>query len=219
MPYKIVVYKNNKKEKILFKSSKLTGLKNKFLSLIKNNEVLIPKRIVSSGKIKPVKYELMVLESKDVSKGEIVVRDHMGKIIRDREIEPGWLILDRSNWKVEETFSVFGKKSRMNCLEIVKELLLPNRIPKQVSCVLNKLIIEDDNDHMEIITCKDRYECGRLHDTLKDLCINFNVKSIIFFGKSTPENRSRLYPKILKFTGWKKARVYRSCTKTSRSFI
>lgn len=219
MSYRIVRYKNGKKEKILFKSSKLNGIKNKFLSLVRNNEILIPKKLVNNKKLKPVKYELLLMESKEVSKGEIVVRDYLGKIIRNREVEPGWLVLERSDWKVEETFSVFGKKDRMNCLEIVKQLLLPNKVPKQVCCVLNKLVIEDDNDHMEIITCKDMYECGRLHDTLKDVCTNFNVKSIIFFGKSTPENRSRLYPKILKFTGWKKARVYRTCTRTSRFIV
>lgn len=216
MSYRIVRYKNNKKEKIIFKCNKLTEVKHKFLSLIKNNEVIIPKKIVNSGKLKKVKYELVLLESKNVSKGEIVVRDYLGKIIRNREIELGWLILDRSNWKVEEDYTVFNRKKRMTCLEIVKELVLPNKVHKQIYCVLNKLVIEDDNEHMEIITCKNRYECGRLHDALKDICINFNIKSIIFFGASTLENRVRLFPKIVKFTGWSMDRVYRTSTRTQK---
>lgn len=213
MSYRIVLYNNGKKQKIIFKSNNLGGIKTKYINMIKHNEVIVPKKIVNNKKFRPVNYELMLLESKEVSKGEIVVRDRMGKIIRDREIDRGWLLLERSNWKLEETFKVFGKKNRMNCVQIVKQILLPNKIHKQVCCVLNKIIIEDDNDHMEIITCKNVYDAGRLHDALQDICKKFEIKSIMFFGKSTPENRSRLYPKILKKTGWKKSRVYRTSTR------
>jgi hypothetical protein len=213
MSYKIVLYRNGKKDKNIFKSDKLNGIKIKYINMVKHNEVMIPKRLVNNEKLKPVNYELILMESKDVSKGEIVVRDYMGKIIRDREIEPGWLVLERSNYKVEETFTVFGRNKRMTCIEIVKELLLPNKLPKQVYCLLNKLVIEDDNDHMEIITCKNEYESGRLHDVLRDVCRKFEVQSIIFFGRANYETRSRIYPKILKFTGWKGNRVYRRTTR------
>lgn len=213
MSYRIVLYNNGKKQKIIFKSNNLGGIKTKYINMVKHNEVIVPKKIVNNKKFKSVNYELLLLESKQVSKNEIVVRDRVGKIIRDREIESGWLILERSNWKVEETFKVFGRDDRMNCVQIVKQILLPNKVYKQVYCVLNKLIIEDDNDHMEIITCKNKYDSGRLHDALQDICKKFEVKSVIFFGKSTPENRSRLYPKILKKTGWKKSRVYRTSTR------
>lgn len=213
MYYRIVLYNNGKKQKIIFKSNSLGGIKTKYINMIKFNEVIIPKKLVNNKKFKPVNYELILLESKEVSKNEVVVRDRMGKIIRDREIEPGWLILERSNWKVEETFKVFGIKDRLNCMEIVKKLLLPNKKPKQVCCVVNKLIIEDDDEHMEIIVCKNKYDSARLHDALQDICKKFEVKSIMFFGRSTPENRSKLYPKILKKTGWKKDRVYRGSTR------
>ena len=213
MSYRIVLYRNGKKNKIIFKSDKLNGIKTKYIHMIKHNEVIIPKKLINNLKFKPVTYELLLMESKDVSKGDIVIRDSMGKLIRDREIEPGWLILERSNWKIEETFKVFGKDNRMDCVQIVKQLLLPNKTPKQVYCVLNKLIIEDDDEHMEIITCKNEYESGRLHDALRDICKKFEVQSIVFFGKATPENRSKIYPKILKITGWKKYRVYRKSTR------
>jgi hypothetical protein len=216
MSYKIVLYNNGKKRKILHKSNDFNNIKAKFLSMVKKNEVLIPKRLVNSGKLKKVNYEILLLESGEVSKKEIVVRDRMGKIIRNREIESGWFILERENWKIEEKYTVFGRKKQMTCMEIIKELLLPNKVPKQVCCVLNKLVIEDDNDKMEVITCKDRYECGRLHDTLMDVCRNFNVTSIIFFGKATLVNRSRLFIKICDYTGWTMDRVYRSCTRTQR---
>jgi|694.fasta_scaffold00011_49 hypothetical protein len=216
MPYKIILYNNGKKCKLFHKSTNLNNVTLKFSNMVKNNEVIIPKKLVNSKKLKPVHYELMLLESKDVSKGEIVVRDSLGKIIRNREIEPGWLIIDRVNWKVEETFKVFRKKDRMTCLEIIKQILLPNKTPKQVCCVLNKLIIEDDKDHMEIITCKNYYECGRLHDTLQDVCKNFNIKNIMFFGKSTLENRSELYPRIMKVTGWTRDRIHRTSTRTTK---
>jgi hypothetical protein len=213
MSYKIVLYKNGKKDRVFFKSDKLNGIKNKYIHMIKNNEVIIPKKLINNLKLKSVNYELILMESKDVSKGDNVVRDHMGKIIRDREIESGWLVLERFNYKVEENFKIFGKDKRMTCVEIVKQLLLPNKVPKQVYCVLNKLIIEDDNDKMEIITCKNESESGRLHDALRDICKKFEVQSILFFGRATPENRSRIYPKILKVTGWKKYRVYRKSTR------
>jgi len=213
MSYRIVLYNNSKKQKIIFKSNSLGGIKTKYINMVKHNEVIVPKKIVNNKKFKSVNYELILLESKEISKKEIVVRDMFGKIIRNREIEPGWLLLERSNWSVEETFKVFGKEERLSCVQIVKQILLPNKVHKQVCCVLNKLIIEDDNDHMEIITCKNKHDSGRLHDALQDICKKFEVKSIMFFGKSTPENRSRLYPKILKKTGWKKSRVYRTSTR------
>ena len=213
MSYRIVIYKNNVRVKILGRSRVLKNIEDKFSDLIKYNEVIIPKKIVNNKKLTPANYELMILESKEVSNGDSIVRDRFGRIIRNREIEPGWLIVDRVNWEVEDTFKVFNYKERFTCKDIVKKLLLPNLSPKQICCVLNKLIIEDDNDNMEVITCKNEFECGRLHDTLSDICKNFKVKSILFFGKSTPENRSRLYPKILKVTGCKKSRVYRTSTR------
>jgi hypothetical protein len=213
MSYKIVLYKNGKRGKVLLKSNSLEDIKNNYLNMVKKNEVLIPKKIVNSVKLKSVTYELILLESKKVSKGDVVVRDRFNRIIRDREIEPGWLILERSNWKIEETFKVFRRKERLNCIQILKEVILPITTPKQICCVVNKLIIQDDDDNMDIIVCKNEYECGRLHDTLMDICKKFKLQSIIFFGKSGPHMKSLLYKKIEKVTGWSTDRVYRGCTR------
>lgn len=213
MSYRIVLFNNGKKSKVIHKSKNLGALKNKYIALIRNNEVIIPRKYVVNQKLKSVNYELMLLESKDVSKNEVVVRDMMGKIIRNREVDPGWLALEKTQWKVEETFKVFGRTDRLTCTQIAKELLLPNKVYKQVYCLLNKLIIEDDNDHIEVITCKNRYDAGRLHDALQDITINFGITSAVFFGAATPENRSELYPKLMKFTGWSKMRLYRNSTR------
>jgi hypothetical protein len=65
MEYRIIIVRNNKKKKLLFKGNDKEYAYKKYKNLLKTNRVLFPKKHNNYLKNKPVKFELLLVKEKE----------------------------------------------------------------------------------------------------------------------------------------------------------
>ena len=71
---------------------------------------------------------------------------------------------------------------------------------KQAIVVHNKLVIYNE-DHFDMVLCKNIEEAQRLHHTLARIAKKQKIKSILFMGTASKANIGRMYDVIVENTG------------------
>lgn len=219
MEYQIVLTKNRKLRKILYRCRTNETAINKFNEFIKDNVVHFPQKFVNYRKITPVKYELILIKERTPEDKNRMVKNGYGKLVEEKSGNPKWVIINRVPYNIEETFWVFGHdhlKDRFDIKRIIKELLLKDirkkRFTMQIIVVHNKLILQGDDD-IEIIFCKNKEDAIRLHDALLGAANTTRMDKLLFLGVAGEKMISELYIKIQEKTGWKMKRVRRPSTR------
>lgn len=214
MEYVIGVYDTEgQKYKIYGKRKTLDSAKNLYQKTIDNNVVYFERTLLNkNNKHKELKFYLYLLKEREDNDEKVVVRDSLGRLVKEKFKDEKYSIIDRVDFKIEETFFVFGHRERLTFKEIIKKLLMNNTRTKYVFFLLNKLVIED-YDNMEIIVCKNKKESRKLHDQLFEFFRFNGIKRGIFMNELKKENRKRVYEDIKKKTGWKTPRLYRNSTR------
>jgi hypothetical protein len=215
MRYKIIITKDGKKKKVLYEGSNEKIAKQKYFTTKDNNKVLLPKKNNAYKKIKPVLYELLFLKEKMENDTSYFDRDELGRTIPIYIKSDKWTLVHKSEYFIEEKFSVFGYKERMDIKKILKMFVLnktkEDKI-KQINYINNKLLIHQNYD-FDIIVCKNVYDTKRLYKTLIDFCDTNNVKNILFTGSINRKNRTKTYKRIVEKTGWTFNKTYRTSTR------
>lgn len=218
MEYRVILTKNKKLRKILYKCRSNEFAINKFRQIIKENNVSFPQKFVNYRGIIPVKYELLLIKERDENDKNRIVRNEYGKLVEEISGNDKWVIIDRVPYQIEETFWVFGYnplKNRFDIKKIIKEILLKNIRKKnftmQIIVVQNKLIFQS-YDELEIIFCKNKADAIRLHDALMEAAITTRMDKLLFFGLAGDKMIGELYVKIQEKTGWKMKHVRRPST-------
>ena len=124
MQYRIIITANNKKKKILQKSNDLNTIKKKYFKIKDKNKVLYPKQTSAYLKTKPVKYEIILMKKWGKNDIPFVDRDILGRTIEVKDTTKKWTILHKDEYYYEETFTVFGQDKRLNCIEIIKLIIM-----------------------------------------------------------------------------------------------
>jgi hypothetical protein len=216
MEYRIIITKDNKKKKVLYKGKQLHNAKSKFFSLVDKNVVLFPKEHTAYRKTKPVKYEIILMKEREDGDLEYTDRDELGRTTPITTKTNKWTIVEKRPYQYEEKVSVFGYDNRMTIKEVIKYIFMPNimgkGIVKQVNFIFNKVLIWHGSE-FDIITCKCTKDAKRFHNTLRDFCENQNITNVIFSGHVSKRNRSNLYETIVEKTGWKIEKLYRNSTR------
>tara|TARA_R110002110_G_C13416577_1_gene714090 strand:+ start:767 stop:1471 length:705 start_codon:yes stop_codon:yes gene_type:complete len=214
MQYRIIITANNKKKKILQKSNDLNTIKKKYFKIKDKNKVLYPKQTSAYLKTKPVKYEIILMKKWGENDIPFVDRDILGRTIEVKDITKKWTIIHKDEYSYEETFTVFGQDKRLNCIEIIKSILMKKQktvVIKQVNYIENKLLIHQDND-FDVVLCKCPKDSERLYKILKEFTEKNKIKHIMFTG-SVKLSKTETYKMIVEKTGWKRNKVYRTVTR------
>lgn len=218
MEYRIVLTKNKKLRKILYKCRTNEAAINKFREFIKNNKVLFPQKFVNYKGIVPVKYELLLIKERTPEDKNRIVKNQYGKLVEEKSKNEKWVIIDRVPYQIEETFWVFGhhpQKDRFDITRIIKEILLKDirkhKFTMQIIVVHNKVIFQSGED-MEIVFCKNKKDAIRLHDSLLEAANSTRMDKLLFLGVASDKMISELYIKIQKKTGWTMKHVRRPST-------
>jgi hypothetical protein len=214
MKYLVGVYDSEgNRYKIYGTRSRLETAKNLFDKTVSNNVVFFERTTLNkNNKHKKVKFYLYLLKEREKNDEATVVRDGLGRLIKEKFKDERYTILDRIDFKIEETFLVFGFKGRLTFKEILKKLLMNTTRMKYVFFLLNKLIIEDYDD-FNIVICKNKKEARLLHDKLSEFFKFNKIKRGIFMNELNKKNRGRIYEEIKRKTGWKLPRIYRNSTR------
>ena len=216
MEYRIIIVRNNKKKKLLFKGLDKDYAYKKYKSLLKTNKVLFPKKHNNYKKNKPVKFELLLVKEKEENDTKYYIRNSVGEPVETTIKSDKWSIMAKSEWLYEETFMVYGHKNRMDTREVIKNILMKEVYKKNtvkiINYIFNKLMIHKDDD-FDIITCKCIADAKRLYELLQEFCIKQKLKKFLFTGAVRKRNRSEMYDRIIRKTGWKIDKLYRTTTR------
>jgi hypothetical protein len=214
MEYVIGVYDSEgQKYKIYGKRKQMDTAVKLYQKTIDRNTVYFERNTLNRcNKHKELRFYLYLLKEKTEGDEETVVRDSMGRLIKEKFKDEKYTIVDKVEFKIEETFLVFGFKGRLTFKDIVKKLLMNSTRTKYIFYLLNKLVIEDYDD-IQIVICKNKKQSRLLHDKLLQFFKYNGIKRGIFMNELNKNNRKRIYDEIKNKTGWKPSRIYRNSTR------
>ena len=212
--YQIILTENDKKVKTLYTYNREYDALYRFTN-VSNKEVLFPKKQVYKNKVlTEVNYHVLLLKKRGDGDKGITIRDKYGKLLETFTGDSDWVVLGRSEYNMEEQFSVTGANRKLNLQEIINYVLLSklsDKNPKQVVILNNKIVVEGIT--LNMITCKDVNEAVRLYNKIRVHCYDNKVKNIIFFGSVPKQNKKEWYKKIHEQTGVGYNRLYRNCSR------
>lgn len=214
--YKIIIAKNNRRIKTIKTYKYPKACFNKFeLLMEQSNNVVIPKRFNTHNGLHLAKYYLICLKwANKKSDDPFLYKNEWGVTEKIQLKDKNWKIIKVHPWNFEETFYVYGKKGRLNCLEIYEQCLLPQiHYFTQIVKYFNKIVI-DDGDFLEVILCKNEMDCQLLYQKLYTFAQHQNLSSLLFVGDASFDTRKALRDRLIKFTGLNVQEFYRKVSKS-----
>lgn len=216
--YRVILTKNGEYKKTLHRCQTRETSFIRFRALIEENKkIMFPKENVNYNEIKKVDYKICVI--KDTEEGDKfrILRDSFGKLYEEKPLGD-WTILADSEYKIEETFWLFGKnpkKDRVTIHDIIKLLMVgvyKKQMTKQIIVVYNKLVIYNE-DQFDMVICKCMDDAQRLHHTLAKAARANKLKNLLFMGTASQASISRMYDLIKEKTGWPIQKIWRTTTR------
>lgn len=222
--YQIILTNNGKQTKVLAHSKSEIDIMEKFNTLkCESEEVSFPVRHTNNDGINKSEYEIFVIKKKEKRNENNIIplKNYYGSIIDYTTNNKKWIILDRENYDLEETFWVFGYdkfKDRKNFKWILNNILYTdiniNNI-KRVIVFQNKLLVESSY-RMDMVLCKNGSDCIRLYNELQKEVFKEKLDKFIFFMGDgfNSKLKKTWYEKMEKLTGWNHRQLNRKALKT-----
>lgn len=222
--YQIILTNNGKQTKVLAHSKSEIDIMEKFNTLkCESEEVSFPVRHTNNDGINKSEYEIFVIKKKEKRNENNIIplKNYYGSIIDYTTNNKKWIILDRENYDLEESFWVFGYdkfKDRKNFKWILNNILYTdiniNNI-KRVIVFQNKLLIESSY-RMDMVLCKNGSDCIRLYNELQKEVFKEKLENFIFFMGDgfNSKLKKTWYEKMEKLTGWNHRQLNRKALKT-----
>jgi hypothetical protein len=212
--YKLVLYENDNKLKVLYNYSRRKDATYRLKSLT-SKKVSLKKEVVYKNKeLKEVSYRILLTKKREEGDKSVIVRDGYGKILEKIMNDPNEVVISVSDYEIEEQYSVTGANRKLSASEILKNVLL-NKISekntKQVLMLNNKLII--DSLVINMVTCKNVHEVIRLYNYLRKLCWDKSIPNVVFFGEVHKQDKGLWYKRIHEQTGVSYNRLYRKISR------
>ena len=237
--YQIILTENKKQIKYIGSFRSIESTEKAFLKLIDNNskEIHFPVKYINSGKkIKEVEYELLILklETDNESQNDIhLLMNNIGKYVQTevndryddtskygKQNKKKYSVYDKASYNIEEKFWVYGFHpyyQRQTADDIfnmfIKNFKGKHTYLNKITCFKNKLLIEDDNEDMNMIICKNANDCVRLYTYLEDKAKENKIKYILWNGIYFKSMVPIWVRKIQKLTNWNYTKIMRSSTR------
>lgn len=191
-----------------------------------DEKVIFPAKITGDLYLKNSNYEYLLLE-KITDPDELgkpsILRNEFGKLVEQRTNNEEWRILDKFQYKKEETFYMYGISPTSWKERKTFDWIYANKVIngieskfdfKRVIILFNKIVIKDDNNNMEIVFCKDESDAVRFYNLLEQWVKRDKIKQVLFLGSygEDDEKREKLAKEIMELTGWKRKKVVMKTT-------
>jgi hypothetical protein len=207
MNYLVVLFKNKERKKIINKFQTFERCNEFYNNLLKNNEsVIFDKKIENA---KDCVFELGLLEKTDSNFDSLFVKDNMGRQVKVEIDDPEYKIIKISNYKLEEMLFDVSLNKKISVDFFIKKYLPKNSI-KLVSCLNNKIVLQNDND-VNLFSLKNEFESERFLMSLSNYMISQNRSDTILVSESSKEQKKYLYD-LLNGMGIDKKILYRKST-------
>jgi hypothetical protein len=214
---------NGKQTRVLGHSKNESEMVNKFRMLTLNSELVsFPTRYVNSNGIKKSDFEIFLIKKKTSKKDNAIIplRDYYGSITEFKTDNDDWVILNRENYEIEESFWVYGfdkVKDRKDYKWILNNIIYKDNNINNIKRIIvfqNKLLIESQ-EKMDMVLCKNKSDCIRLYNSIQtDVLKDKMGKTIFFMGDGFNSSlKKSWYEKMEKLTGWTRRKLNRNSLK------
>ena len=211
--YKIILCRNGVQSNFIGKYKTSEAAYEKFNELKQENEkVIFPALLIGlNGKheIENLIEEYLLIEQNDDENS--LLRNEYGKLVEQKLNISGWTVLDKFRRIKEEDFYVYGYHPRWGrkTFQWIYDNIVTANINskydfKRVCMLLNKIVIKDDNNNMNLIICKSDSDAARFYNLLEQWVKKNKEKQILMVGDYTPvgSRRKKLEEEIMALTGW-----------------
>jgi len=212
--YKLVLYENNDKIKVLYNYTRRKDARYRFQVLTSKKSSLKKEIIYKDKELVKVSYKVFLVKKREEGDKSISVRDEYGKLLEEVMYDPNEVVVDVADYEIEEQYSVTGANRKLSASEILNSVLLnkiSERNTKQVVILNNKLVIESLVINM--VTCKNVDEVIRLYNYLRTQCWENKEGNVVFFGEVHKQDKRMWYKKINEQTGVSYNRLYRKISR------
>jgi hypothetical protein len=212
--YKLVLYENNDKIKVLYNYTRRKDARYRFQVLTSKKSSLKKEIIYKDKELVKVSYKIFLVKKREEGDKSISVRDEYGKLLEEIMYDPNEVVIDVADYEIEEQYSVTGANRKLSASEILNSVLLnkiSERNTKQVVILNNKLVIESLVINM--VTCKNVDEVIRLYNYLRTQCWENKEGNVVFFGEVHKQDKRMWYKKINEQTGVSYNRLYRKISR------
>lgn len=207
--FMVLIMKDRKRMKKLGSATWKTDAYKIFNEAVEQNrrEVKYPLKVFDrNDRGRKADHDIIIVQRVS-SDDEIVThfRDEDGRFVEHSVIDySGYKIIDKAEWFIEETFSVYGyhpEKDRKDFTFILNELVLKDISPetsRNIFVYADKVFIQH-NDYFDYIRCKSNREAERLYDAIYK-AVDGN-KYIVFTGRAPRELSRWIKDNIKEMTG------------------
>ena len=193
--------------------------------LEETKDIEFPKLIRNFDALEPINYEYVILErNDDGTKPNPFFRNEYGKLIEHKTDNEKWVILDKFPFKVEEKVWVAstGHNVKRTFRWIYNNLII-DKIDSpydflQIIIYNNKVLIKEDNGHMEVVVCKNTSDSIRFYNLIEENLKKDKIKQVIMLGivGSHTHHARKIIDEIAEATGWSREKVKRAATWTNK---
>jgi hypothetical protein len=148
-------------------------------------------------------------------------------LIENRLNTEKWVILDKFQYNVEETFWVYGYHPNIErkTFQWVYDNLILSQLDGSKENILriilykNKIVIKNDLNQYEMVLCKNISDAIRFYNLLEKKINENKVINVFFMGSYNvvSEKRKKLENDLIELTGWDKYKIQKSVTTKSKN--
>lgn len=221
--YSIILTNHGKIKDKLASESTEDKIYKRFNKLLKENKkVVFPMRYNNEKHVMiESEHELYIIKCKELFDNDTnKIKDASGKFVNYETTDENWIVIDRAEYYIEETFWVYGyhpKLQRKTFEWIFDEFIAKDAknkyMFKTVQILYNKLLIEC-NDKLEIVICKNKSDAIRMYNQIEQWCIKKKFKYVIFMGRiEQSKHKNQWIEKIKNLTHWNRKKILRRSTR------
>ena len=221
--YHIILTNHGKQLRDLYFTHSEALVNKRFNAMLKENKkIVFPMRYNNHEHVmKECNYELIIIKGKDEFDNNVQkIRDEYGKFINYESSDEDWIIYDRANYDIEETFWVYGYHPRIQRKDFnwifdtfIEKDAKNKYIFKSVVVYKNKLLI-DYNGKLEMVICKNKSDCVRMYNMIEKKSVEKKHKNIAFMGDIADSKYKKMWmDKIRELTHWNDKKIERGSTR------
>jgi hypothetical protein len=205
--YRIILFKNKEKKKIINKFITEKRALKLFNTLSGESEQVIFEMKFENGSL--CDYELGIVEVNYGPSQPMFIRDEFGRQVKIELENTEFKISRICKYRIEEEFLDYETKKKINTKTFIKKYLSKDGL-KMLSKLNNKIVLQND-DSFNLFTFKNNEDSERFIDTLSELFIKEKRMDCIFVKDISTAQRKYLY-EILITKGFPKKYLFRLST-------
>ena len=220
--YHIILTSRKKRIETLARFTNETEAYSYFYEVsVENKNVVFPVRYLNYKGIIPSDYEIYIIKQKEDSDDDNVtkLRDEYGELIEHETDNEKWIIVDKKQWEIEETFWVFGHHplyDRKTFSWIFDDFIVNTQQDKydfrNVIVYNNKFIVDCVGD-LKIAFCKNMSDANRMYDMVEKMCAERKYKHVLFSGNLRSYSRKfrqEWIDRLCEFTSFNRTKIKRT---------